>query len=440
MSSFVFISVFSTSMIAPNLPAIASDLQIRQPEVQQMVLSIFLLGLAFGPLVASPLSETYGRVRVVQSWNFLYIVFNTACGAAKTIAAIIILRFLSGVFASATLGIGGGTLSDTFRPKERGKGVAIYSWCSVIDPLFGVIVGGFVAKYLTWQWTFYISSILSATVQLLGFIFLEETYAPLLLRRRKWARIRETGDTRYYTNSDHLDKVGSRILQQNLIRPFKLLSTQPIVQALALYNAYLYSNTYIFYADFVGLWTNRYNQSVQFAGLNYMSIAIAGTIATVIYTVTLHRIYRYFSNKNDGTGRPEFRVPVMAPGTILLSIGMFWYGWSAEYTLQWIMPNLGCALFIAGATVCTSSVNAYIVDTYGQFSASAIAAVSVLRCLAGFTFPLFAPLLYDRLRYGWGGSIIGFIALGIGLLVVGLLWIYGENLRAKSTYSVNKES
>lgn len=105
MSSFVFISVFSTSMIAPNLPAIASDLQIEHPVVKQMVLSIFLLGFAFGPLIASPLSETYGRVRVVQSWNFLYIVFNTACGTSNTTAAIIILRFLSGVFASATLGV-----------------------------------------------------------------------------------------------------------------------------------------------------------------------------------------------------------------------------------------------------------------------------------------------------------------------------------------------
>lgn len=57
MSSFVFMSPLSSTIVAPALPAIASDLNITQPAVEQMVLSIFLLGFACGPLVASPLSE-----------------------------------------------------------------------------------------------------------------------------------------------------------------------------------------------------------------------------------------------------------------------------------------------------------------------------------------------------------------------------------------------
>jgi hypothetical protein len=97
---------------------------------------------------------------------------------------------------------------------------------------------------------------------------LEETYPPLLLRRRKWTIIKETGDTRYYTHYDHLDHVTARVLSQNLVRPLKLLATQPIVQVMALYNAFLYGNTYIFFADFVNLFTDRYHQSVQIAGLN----------------------------------------------------------------------------------------------------------------------------------------------------------------------------
>lgn len=70
-----------------------------------MVLSIFLLGFACGPLVASPLSEIYGRVRVVQTWNLMYIAFNAACGGARTKESIIILRFVAGLCGSATLGV-----------------------------------------------------------------------------------------------------------------------------------------------------------------------------------------------------------------------------------------------------------------------------------------------------------------------------------------------
>jgi len=198
---------------------------------------------------------------------------------------------------------------------------------------------------------------------------------------------------RYYTNFDHLENVDVRILSQNLIRPLKLLSTQPIVQCMALYNAFIYGNTYIFYADFVTVYTERYRQSVQIAGLHYVSIAVASTIATYLYAISLDRIYKHMSHRNGRTGRPEFRIPIMVPGTILLVVGLFWYGWSADTIQHWIMPDIGCSFFIAGATVCTSSVNAYVVDTYGQFSASAIAAISILRCLAAFTFPLFAPYL-----------------------------------------------
>ncbi|GJC81560.1 efflux pump vrtL [Colletotrichum liriopes] len=432
MSLFVFISLFAVSLIAPTLPAISSELHIKQPAVQEMVLSIFLLGFAFGPLLASPLSETYGRMRVIQSWNLLYTIFNAVCGTSQSREAIIALRFVSGFFASATLGIGGGTISDLFRSNERGKGIAIYSWCSVAGPLFGVILGGFVAKYTTWRWAFFATSILSVFIQLAGVYLLEETYPSLLLRKKKWKLIRETGDSRYYTPYDHLDNVTARVLSHNLIRPFKLLATQPIVQVMALYNAFLYGNTYIFYADFVNLWTDRYNQSVQIAGLNYISIAISSGLATAIYTMTIDRIYRAMSRRNGGQGKPEFRIPVMVPGTLLLGVGLFWYGWSAKAILHWIMPNIGCALFVAGATVCTSSVNAYIVDTYGQYSASAIAAISILRCLAGFTFPMFAPYI---LGYGWAGTVLGLIALGIGLPAVGLLWQFGSYLRQKSSYS-----
>jgi MFS family permease len=199
----------------------------------------------------------------------------------------------------------------------------------VAGPLFGVILGGFIAKYTIWRWAFFATSILSACIQLIGLYMLEETYPPLLLRRRKWAIIKETGDTRYYTHYDHLDHITARVLSQNLVRPLKLLATQPIIQVMALYNAFLYGNTYIFFADFVNLFTDRYHQSIQIAGLNYVSIATSSGLVTVIYSMSIDRIYRALSKRNGGQGKPELRIPVMALGTLLLGIGLFWYGWSA---------------------------------------------------------------------------------------------------------------
>ncbi|KAJ5266746.1 polyamine transporter 3 [Penicillium angulare] len=435
MSSFVFMSPLSSTIVAPALPAIASDLGIAQPAVEQMVLSIFLLGFACGPLVASPLSEIYGRVRVVQTWNFMYIVFNAACGGARTKEAIIILRFIAGLCGSATLGIGGGTLSDLFRAKDRGKAVAIYSWSPILAPLVGAIIGGFIEQNLKWQWTFYISSLLSVAIQISGLFFLEETYPPLLLRRKKAKQIQDTGASNLYTEFDYLDEGRVKVLSANLVRPFKLLATQPIIQVLALYNAYLYGNIYMLYADFIDLWTDVYGESIQIAGLNYISIAIGSAIAAECCTLINDRIYRKLSKRNQGKGLPEFRIPIMIPATLFLSAGMFWYGWTAELKMHWIMPNIGTSIFVAGALACTISVNAYVIDTYGRYAASGLAAVSTIRCLAGFTFPMFAPYMYSSLGYGWSGSLLGFIGLGIGLPAAIMLGLYGKSLRSKSPYA-----
>jgi CCR4-NOT transcription complex subunit 1 len=172
-----------------------------------------------------------------------------------------------------------------------------------------------------------------------------------------------------------------------------LLTTQPIVQVLAFYNAFLYGIIYITYATFSDLWLTTYGQTITMSGLHYISLGVGAVFAGEVSTLIIDRIYAVLCARNDGKGRPEFRVPLMIPSIVTLSVGLFWYGWSAQHQLHWIMPDIGNAFFMAGAITCGISINAYIVDTYGEFSASALAAVAVLRCLAAFSFPLFAPYM-----------------------------------------------
>lgn len=70
-----------------------------------MVLSVFVLAYAVGPLFLGPLSEIYGRVPVLQIANLAYLVFNTACGGCKNKGEMIAFRFLSGFGGSAPLAV-----------------------------------------------------------------------------------------------------------------------------------------------------------------------------------------------------------------------------------------------------------------------------------------------------------------------------------------------
>lgn len=88
-------------MVTPVLPDIASDFSIPEGFMQQLVMTIFLLGYAQGPFVLAPLSEIYGRVTVLQYSNLIYLVFNTACGFAQTKEQMLTFRFLSGIGGAA---------------------------------------------------------------------------------------------------------------------------------------------------------------------------------------------------------------------------------------------------------------------------------------------------------------------------------------------------
>lgn len=435
MSAFTFMSPVSSSILSPSLVTIGQDLQIENESVRNLCLSIFVLGFAFGPLVLAPLSELYGRASVLQMSNLLYIIFNTACGFVKTKEQLIVFRLFAGLGGSAPLALGSGVIADLFTSDERGMAISIYSFFPVLGPALGPVCGSFIAKYTTWRWAFWGPSIADVPILVLGTFFLQETFAPVLLMRKKNKLMKETGNTSLYTVYENLNQTPAQEMKEALIRPLKLIGTQIIIVVLGFYMAYLYGLMYIVLTTFPLLWTSRYHESTSIAGLNFISLGIGYCVGIQVSAPIQDRIYRVLKTRNGGVGLPEFRAPLMVPVAFLLPLGLFLYGWSAEYTLHWIVPSIGAAIFAAGIMVGFNAIITYILDAYPTYSASAIAASSLLRSLAGFVFPLFAPAMYSALGYGWGTSVLGFFAIAIGGPAPVLLWIYGARLRAASTYA-----
>lgn len=328
-------------------------------------------------------------------------------------------------------------MGDCFRPEERGRAIAVYSLAPLIGPAVGPIAGGFISENTTWRWIFYATSIVDGAIQVGGLFLLQETYAPTLLQKKAMKLRKETGDSSWHTEYDDPDRSIVKVLSTSFQRPFRLLATQPIVQVLALYMAYIYGLMYLMLASFPSLWTNpaRYNESVGIGGLNYISLGIGFFFGAQFTALTNDWIYRRLSAKNKGVGRPEFRTPMLCVAALLMPIGLFIYGWTAQYTTHWIGPNIGACIFCAGTIVAFQCMQTYLVDAYTRFAASALAAAVVLRSLAGFGFPLFAPYMFAKLNFGWGNTLLAFVSIGIGFPAPILLWKYGERLRKMSPYA-----
>ena len=348
---------------------------------------------------------------------------------------MIVFRFLSGLGGSAPLAIGGGVISDCWRPEERGRAIAIYSLAPLLGPAIGPIAGGFITENTTWRWAFYAVSIADAVIQIFGLFLLQETYPAKILHVKAKKLRQETGRQSLHTEFEHPERSLANTIRRALVRPFKFLGTQPIIQVMALYMAYIYGLTYLVLSTFPRLWTERYHESIGIGGLNYLSLAIGFFVATQISGPLSDRIYRRLKARNGDVGKPEFRIPLLLPGSMLIPCGLFLYGWSAQYQVHWIVPNIGALIFSGGIIMGFQGIQTYIVDAYTTYAASAIGAVTVLRSLAGFGFPLFAPAMYNALDDGWGDSLLGFVAIGIGLPAPVLLWFYGQKLREKSPFA-----
>lgn len=173
------------------------------------------------------------------------------------------------------------------------------------------------------------------------------------------------------------------------------------------------------------------------------SLAFHFSFARIEKVLTIKQVAGHLNDKvystlkarsTNNIGRPEFRVPVMVLGTLLMPIGLLWWGWSGEAHMHWIMPNIGCVLFTAGCYICTCCVSVYIIDAYTRYAASAMSTNLVLRSCFAAVFPLFAPSMFDRVGFGWGATMLAGSFTMVGLGTVALLWVWGGDLRKRSRY------
>ncbi|KAI0050075.1 MFS general substrate transporter [Auriscalpium vulgare] len=437
VSAFTFISPVSSSMVAPAAQQISDQFGITSSAIAAMTISVFVLAYAVGPLFLGPLSEMYGRAPVLQISNMWYFAWNLGCGFAQNTGQLIAFRFLAGLGGSAPLAVGGGTVGDLFSPDQRGKAMALYSMAPLLGPIIGPIAGAWIAERSTWRWVFYSTTIADAVVQAMGLLFLRETYAPRLLQY-KAQRIRlgmdeeKANRVKVRTVFETADRTPRALFRKAIVRAFVLFGTEPIVQLFGIYMAFVYGILYLFLTTIPSIFRDNYHESTGILGLHYIPLGLGLFTASQVNSRLLDKTYAHFKAKNGGVGKPEFRLPSAMPGTCVLPIGILMAGWAAQKHVHWIVVDIGIFLVGASVIVIFQGFQTYVVDAFTLHAASALAAVSFLRSLAGFGFPLFGPAMYNALGFGKGDTILAVVAIVLGIPAPWVFWLYGERIRNAS--------
>ena len=192
---------------------------------------------------------------------------------------------------------------------------------------------------------FWATSIFQGFMIVVACTTFHETYAPLILRRRAEHLRSTTSDDRYYTLEERADGKKSviAILGWALSRPLRLLVFHPIIQLTALLSALYYGILYIVLSTFSDVWTSQYHQSIEISGLHYIACALGEVAGSLLFGPLMDFIYsrmRTRSHTGDGELQPEHRIPFMLPGVLLAPIGLFIYGWTAQYRAPWTAVDI----------------------------------------------------------------------------------------------------
>lgn len=264
-------------------------------------------------------------------------------------------------------------------------------------------------------------------------LYVPETYAPILLRRRAAKLSQMTGKV-YVSKMDlHITATKSEQIKTTLLRPWILLFREPIVFLTAIYLAIVYGTLYMLFAAFPIVFQQQRGWSPGIGGLAFIGVAI-GMLFAVAYSMFDNRRYARVAAAHGGMAPPEARLPPAIIGSVLLPIGLFWFAWANSPSIHWIVPIIASAFFAAGLVSVFLSLLTYMIDSYTVFAASVLAANSVLRSLFGAAFPLFTPYMYSDLGIHWASTIPAFLALACTPFPL-LFYIYGERIRMKCKYA-----
>jgi len=121
-------------MVAPGILATIDDLNEPSEIVGSLMVTIYLIGFAIGPLFLGPLSELYGRYPVVVLATWFFNIWALGCALAPNMPSLIVMRLLAGIGGSAVMTIAPAIVADIYPIERRAFSTSIVILAQSIGP------------------------------------------------------------------------------------------------------------------------------------------------------------------------------------------------------------------------------------------------------------------------------------------------------------------
>ncbi|KAF2258959.1 MFS general substrate transporter [Lojkania enalia] len=436
LASMAFTVTFTCISVVPLAGGIVQDLDngSSNPQASALLVTIWELGEAAGPLLIAPLSEVLGRYPVMNGCNIMFILTTILASISQSTKALIAMRALTGLAVASNV-LNPAIIGDMFESDHRGSAMSLVMLAPLIGGAVGPAISGTISQTMGWRWVLYLAAGLATSCEILFLTCFHETYSISILRQRA---------QKLHLNSDEFpsaakDEQGAhknvKKLWHSITRPLAVLFGSGVLLSLSFFGSINFSYFYVMSITLANILKDIYGFSPALTGSLFVFFSVGSFIGVLICNVFLDKIY--VKLRGDQKGKPEHRLPLAVIGAFALPLSLMMYGWTAHLHLP--VPLLLASVSLLGLTLLLIMIplSAYVVDAFGLFSASAMTGVIVTRCLMGTFLPLAASPLAQRFGYGWGFTFLAMASLALAPIPVFILrYGYAWRQRGKFTRDV----
>jgi MFS transporter, DHA1 family, multidrug resistance protein len=433
MGWMTFVVTFASSIFSVAVETVSEEFQTTRI-IATLGTSLFLLGFVLGPIVFGPASEAYGRHPPLFIGYAIFGIFQLPVALGRNLSTIFIGRFLGGFAACAPLAIVGGALSDIWDPIPRAYAICVFASAAFTGPVAAPIAGGFLTESsLGWRWTAWMTLILTSVFGAIGLFCIPETSAARILQVRAKHLRKSTGNQVLHSKADKNPITFSRFMTVYLIRPFVMITLEPILSLMTAYMSFNYGVLYLLFVAYPFSFRHERGWSLGVSALPFIAfiVGILAGVATMAYSTRTNFTRAY---KKHGRVIPEERLPPVILNAIILPLALFWFAWTSDPNITWVPQVIASGFLGMSMLVTFWQCISYIIDCYGFYSNSAISVNTFIRSIAGAVFPLFAWDMYEALGVNWATSLLAFVCVAFVPVPI-LFYYYGERIRARSRFN-----
>jgi MFS transporter, DHA2 family, multidrug resistance protein len=156
LSLATFMNVLDTSIANVSIPAMAGDLGVS-PDQGTWVITSFGVANAISLPLSGWLAQRYGQVRLFVASVVLFVIASFLCGLAPSLGWLIVFRVLQGAVAGPMIPLSQSLLLSSYPKEKAGSALAIWAITTLVAPVVGPLLGGWITDNVSWPWIFYIN-------------------------------------------------------------------------------------------------------------------------------------------------------------------------------------------------------------------------------------------------------------------------------------------